>query len=210
MSAFEGSAWQEARERERAEEHAREKALREREARPRVTMPVQASSTSRQDYETPPDFLAAVTRRFGELDVDLACGLSDQLGLFGKSDTRKAPHGLCWPAVDSLTVPWGDMFDGCTMWLNPPFKRMDPWVAKCKLEAAKLEVGRILVLSPACVATNWFERHVWGVARVFPLLPRITFVGEVHPFPKDLMLSVYGPGVVPGVELWRWKGRGAT
>ncbi len=177
-----------------------------------MTMPDQCPATSRQDYETPADFLEAVARRFGPLEVDLACGLSEQLGLFGHNDTRKAPIGCCYPVVDSLaeSFSWAERYDGSTMWLNPPFRKMRPWVKKTSEQSAILTSGLILVLSPACVATNWFEDHVYRRALVLPLLPRLTFVGEKDPFPKDLMLSVYGPNVTPGFELWRWKGKGAT
>jgi hypothetical protein len=38
---------------------------------------------------------------------------------------------------------------------------------------------------------------------VLPLNPRLTFVGEKDPYPKDLMLSCFGFGVT-GCKQWRW------
>jgi hypothetical protein len=32
----------------------------------------------------------------------------------------------------------------------------------------------------------------------------LTFVGETHPYLKDLMLSVFSPSVRPGFDCWRW------
>lgn len=175
-----------------------------------ATMPRQKPAESRQDYETPSDFLEAVRRRFGPLHVDLACGPSAQLNLWGTSDTRKAPVGIVYPEDDSLSIPWAERFDGRTSWLNPPFRHMAPWMRKVAAESSKLTAGSILVLSPAAVATVWFLEHVHERALVLPLVPRLTFVGESAPYIKDLMLSVYGPTVTPGFEPWRWRGKGAT
>ncbi len=175
-----------------------------------MSPPRQKPTESRQDYETPPDFLAAVARRFGELEVDLACGPSDQQNLFGSNDTRKAPIGCVFPLVDSLALPWAERFDGSTCWLNPPFRRVVLWARKCRYEAKMMTSGKILLLTPACVGTVWFADNIHGHALVLPLLPRLCFVGEKDPFPKDLMLSVFGPQVVPGFAPWRWKGKGST
>lgn len=176
-------------------------------------MPRQSPSTSKQNYETPREVLEAVAKRFGALEVDLACEASN----------AKAPIALAFPAVDSLTVPWAERFPDATMWLNPPFKRIAPWMAKCHAEARRLRRGRIVVLTPASVGSNWFFDHVHGRALVLPLAPRITFVGATQPFPKDCMLSVFSRSTVDpsllervasvfsskilraGFEPWRWS-----
>lgn len=149
---------------------------------------------SRQDYETPREFLDAVEARFGRLDVDLACRL----------DNAKAPRFIT-EEHNSLAQPWVDTF-GVDMngWLNPPFKRIEPWAMKCRTEGARLQRGRIFMLTPASVASVWFHEHVKDYAVVLALQPRITFVGETHTYPKDLMLSVFGAGL-SGLQLWRWK-----
>jgi phage N-6-adenine-methyltransferase len=148
---------------------------------------------SKQDYGTPADFLDAVARRFGRLDVDLAATAAD----------AKAPVFVT-PEQDSFTVSWSDEFIGSTMWLNPPFANLGLWARKCSAEAEALLRGRILMLSPAAVGSNWFAQHVHRKAMVLALSPRITFVGETHPYPKDLILSVYGAGLW-GFDVWRWK-----
>lgn len=151
---------------------------------------------SKQDHETPADFLAAVVARFGPLHVDLAC----------RRDNAKAPLYLT-EEIDSLSVGWARMFPGRTMWLNPPFNRIAPWAEKCACEAIELARtgGRILMLTPASVGSEWFTEHVHDRARVHPLSPRLTFVGQTQPFPKDCILSVYGE--LPGFLPWRWKAR---
>ncbi len=39
---------------------------------------------------------------------------------------------------------------------------------------------------------------------VLGLSPRLTFEGTKDPYPKDLMLSVFGYGM-NGFDTWRWK-----
>ncbi len=83
---------------------------------------------TRQDYQTPDDFLAAVVRRFGPLHVDLACTHANAV----------ASTGCYYPGIDSLSVPWAEMWPDATMWLNPPFDDIGPWAAKCAAEGQRL------------------------------------------------------------------------
>lgn len=150
--------------------------------------------------------------RFGPLTVDLAAS----------NGQEKAPIWIP-PEANSLTVEWAHLYEG-NMWLNPPFGRIAPWAQMCMLEGGHLRhpprkgkiprgvlPDRILFLTPASVGANWFEEYVWGEALVLFLKPRLVFdgmlpnprTGEMDPYPKDLMLSVYGEK--PGLELWRWK-----
>jgi phage N-6-adenine-methyltransferase len=155
-------------------------------------MPAQNRGESRQDYETPPDFVAAVVRMFGPLSVDLAC----------LPPTAKASDYLT-PDDDSLSVSWAEHYRG-NCWLNPPFSHIPPWAKKCAKEIKKMGPhDRILFLTPASIGANWFWDHVAPNALVLPLSPRLIFVGEVHHYPKDLMLSVFGEK--PGIERWKWK-----
>jgi hypothetical protein len=148
---------------------------------------------SKQDYETPRELLDPVEARFGTLEVDLACTAAN----------AKAPIALAWPVVDSLTVPWAEHFGDRIMWLNPPFADIEPWALKCKLEGAKLRgPGRIILLTPAAIGSNWFAQHVHGNALVLGLSPRITYVGSSQPYPKDCMLSIFGAPI--GFEPWRY------
>lgn len=41
-------------------------------------------------------------------------------------------------------------------------------------------------------------------AMVLGLSPRLTFKGEKDPYPKDLMLSVYGQAY-SGFDTWNWR-----
>lgn len=181
--------------------------------------PRQKPGRSKQDYETPRDFLAAVSKRFGRLDVDLAASC----------DNHKAPKYIT-QQEDSLSVPWAQQWPYSTMWLNPPFGNIEPWAAKCRAEGARLletapklephltmeaweqgctptvkRPGKIIMLVPASVGSNWFAEHVHGHALVLGIRPRIEFVGADDPYPKDLMLCLFGYTRLPHFDCWRWK-----
>jgi DNA (cytosine-5)-methyltransferase 1 len=143
---------------------------------------------SKQDYATPADFIAAVTKRFGAMEWDLAA----------TKENTKAPRFIT-PEIDSLKQVWPT--DGSWCWLNPPFDNIEPWVAK--VAKASVQGARILFLTPASVGSNWFERHVHKKARVLFLSPRLCFDGKA-PYPKDCMLTVWN-WHEPGYECWRWK-----
>lgn len=156
-----------------------------------MSMPKQQPGKSKQDYETPPEFIAAVERRFGRLHVDLAA----------RADNAKAAIFVP-PERDSLSLNWAREFAGRRCWLNPEFADIAPWAAKC---AASASAGlHIVMLTPASIGANWFAEHVHGKAIVLGLSPRITFVGAADPYPKDCMLSVFGLGVA-GFDVWRWQ-----
>lgn len=139
---------------------------------------------SRQDFETPDDFMAAVVKRFGAPEFDLAASMSN----------HKVPAYFA-ESANSLTQPWSNLG---LCWLNPPFSEIAPWAAKCASSGAK-----ILFLTPASVGSNWFSNYVHGKALVLALNGRLTFKGCPTPYPKDCILSCYG--FTPGFEVWKWK-----
>src|SRR5687768_11527499 len=99
---------------------------------------------SRQDFETPPEFMAAASARFGALTFDLAASAAN----------AKAP---CYydELADSLKQPWPKR--GLN-WLNPPFAHIPPWARKCFRESC--DGSRILLLVPASVGSNWYRDNV--------------------------------------------------
>jgi phage N-6-adenine-methyltransferase len=155
-----------------------------------VSVAVQKPGRSRQDYGTPLDFINAVEASWGPLSLDLAAS----------DENHKAPVWIT-PEQDSFSYDWS--VAGCRlMWLNPPYSDIAPWAAKCA--ATKLVRGsRIFLLVPASVGSNWYADHVHGKAHVLALSPRLTFEGCADPYPKDLLLAVYGEA--PGFDVWRWK-----
>ena len=145
---------------------------------------------SRQDYATPPEFIAAVKRRFDieEFAWDLAAAPENTQAwrFFDESS-------------DSLAQDWNGLVGD--LWLNPPFANIAPWVKKC---SAYRGTGRIFLLVPASVGSKWFCEHVYKYAWVFFLTPRLSFDGK-NPFPKDCMLAVYSPSSANALDVWQWR-----
>lgn len=144
---------------------------------------------SRQDYQTPPDFMDAVGKGFGEIGFDLAADMHNhQSTLYYTKQT------------DSLSQPWHQLSG--LLWLNPPFDNITPWAKKCADESEK--GAKILFLTPASVGSNWFANHVFAKAQIYFLNGRLKFVGTKDPYPKDCMLASYGYGF-KGINIWPWK-----
>ena len=148
---------------------------------------------SKQDYSTPGEFIGAVCSRFGHIGFDLACNDDNSVVSQGFDEED-----------NSLEQDWHDAWcrhEGW-LWLNPPFRNIAPWAAKC---AQEMRNGAdILLLTPASVGTNWFNEHVRPNAYVLELTPRICFDGK-SPFMKDCLLSVFTYGGLPGRASWKWK-----
>lgn len=162
-------------------------------------MPRQKPGNSVQSVGTPPEFLRAVEQRFGELRWDLAADETNHV-----TPEWSGPGSPSQP--DSLAGVWRELPPGL-LWLNPPYGNIAPWAEKCSRwrfgDYGNSRQQRIAFLVPASVGANWFAEHVDGKAFVLFLRPRLTFVGHKDPYPKDLMLAVYGEG--PGYECWRWS-----
>lgn len=144
-----------------------------------------------QVVETPPDFMAAVVRRFGPIAFDLAATF----------DNRKADEWYA-PEQDSLAQDWTQLTGN--LWLNPPYADIGPWAAKCV--ASRLlrhSFDRILFLVLGSIGTRWFADHVHGYALVLGVVGRVKFVGHEAGFPKDLILCSYGDP--PGFDCWDWR-----
>ena len=152
-----------------------------------MSVPIQKPGRSRQDYGTPPEFLVAVVARFGPLAFDLAAS---------RDNAVVAPYFTV--DDDALSQSWSELRG--VLWLNPPFADIEPWARKCSESCGQ---HRILLLTPASIGTEWFAKYVHRKALVLGLRPRMTFAGCADPYPKDLIISVYG--VEPGFDTWRWK-----
>lgn len=160
-----------------------------------MSMPVQKPGRSKQDYGTPWELIRAVEARWGQLRTDLAAN--------DDGSNAKAPQ---WTS-SAFDYDWSG-FGLC--WLNPPFGRIGKWAKKCLEESRR--GARIIMLTPASVSSEWFAKYADGNARVVALRPRLTFEGCKHPYPKDCMLTLWGPGfdqddlgIVPMFQTWRWR-----
>lgn len=162
-----------------------------------MTQLVHVSSTGKQNYGTPLPFVGYVGRRFGlDLVLDLAADKHNKKCIWFLDEER-----------DSLTVDWKaeikqcaqmvmrDLLDDRTPagWLNPPFKKNPQFGKKCHEEKDKGAVVATLTLSS--LGTNWFKDHFKNNALNFILEDRMIFEGETQPYPKELMLSLWGLGM---------------
>ena len=167
--------------------------------------PRQKPGRSKQDYETPADFIAAVKDRLQvtRFAHDFAASATN----------RKAPTHFD-VATDALSVPRWELSlrqNACPVtriawgWLNPPFRRIAPWAMRCA--QTREAGGRIALLVPAAVGSNWFKNYVHGHALVLALNGRIHFDPErpTWGFPKDCILALYSPELLPRFEVWSWK-----
>lgn len=157
------------------------------------TMPAQKPHRSKQDYQTPREFLDAVQARFGRIVFDLSCTTANCVARAGWYFDR---------GYDGLAESWDTLAQpGEVAWLNPEFGNVAPWAEKC---AGYAGAGLVTMLIPAAVSTEYYADHIHDRAFVAPIRPRLIFVGEEDPYPKDLMLCVYGMGL-RGFQPWRWK-----
>jgi len=182
-------------------------------------MPAQKPGQSRQDYETPLDFLHALTDR-----------LQIKTFLFDfAADSRNRKAVKFWDetadALSKTPEQWARMTGGPVLggwgWCNPPYGNIAPWAMRC-LETC-LCGGRVAFLVPASVGSNWYrdfihEQH--GVQTLF-LNGRLNFVGEnwrelINPktgkfytseplYPKDCICVLFGTGKPYAADVWTWK-----
>lgn len=152
--------------------------------------------SSRQDWCTPPEFLAAVKARFGFIGFDLAASAANAVATsyFTEQDNSLVQNWERIVTCKQLPVR--------VAFCNPPYSDIRPWAAKC--EGVRHLPRWTLLLVPASVDAEWYTDHVHGKAFVAPLRSRIKFVGAKDPYPKSLMLAAYGFSV-SGFEPWRWR-----
>ena len=162
-----------------------------------MTRSVHVSSSSKQDYRTPMEFVRLVESNFNlQFAVDAAA-----------SEENTKCHEFYDEEDNSLGIDWGVDFPFLVghrhaVWLNPPFKRLDPWMAKCAEQA--VNGVKIVSLTLAGTSQGWYLNHVLGNAMVLQLRERMIFEGETQPYPKDLMVCLWGMGMV-GQGWWSWK-----
>lgn len=157
-------------------------------------------TVTRQYYRTPPELREAVEKRFGQIIFDLAATDGHEIVPLCRHFT---------PEEDSLAQPWPTLTGPGVLWLNPPFKNIAAWAAKCAAWRGTASPGALIaLLVPLSGDSHWWHDSVRGKAIVYALAPRVTFVGESQGFPKPLALCIFDTRHAPastGIELWRWK-----
>jgi site-specific DNA-methyltransferase (adenine-specific) len=104
----------------------------------------------RQDYETPPELVAALSAEFGPFQFDFAATEAN----------KKAPTAYT-PEMDSLSLVWSGVG-----WLNPPYGK----ATKAFVRKASESKARTVCLLPARTDTAWFHDYVLPKAKVVRFL----------------------------------------
>ena len=157
-------------------------------------MPKQKPGRSKQDYATPWEFVHRVEDLLGiaRFQHDYAADVTNSKGIthYDEQTNALAIGQKGWR--QAVGDGWG--------WLNPPFASIREWAERCM--QLKNDGGKVALLVPAAVGSNWFRDYVHGHARVYALNGRISFDG-IGPYPKDCMLCLYGDE--PGFDVWEWR-----
>ena len=164
-------------------------------------MPEQKPGRSKQDYGTPPEFLAAVKKRLFIKDfiVDVAASEENTVCPWRYYDEIDNGLNQSWAVYKS---PYSVIPNGWA-WCNPPYSDIQPWLSKAIYESK--QGANTAVLIPASVGANWWREYVEPFAYQVFLNGRLTFVGETKPYPKDCALLLYTPFGFRGNEVWNWK-----
>ena len=165
-----------------------------------MSLPAPFQGPSRQDWATPPEFLAAVKRRIHIYGFawDLAASAENSI-VSGNHFYNEEQNSLIQPWTDR---GYDDDYDHWC-WLNPPYSNIKPWVEKCALESKA--GAHIACLVPASTGANWWLNHVVNDAYILFLNGRLTFVGADAPYPRDLALLLYTPFIRSGSVIWDWR-----
>lgn len=150
---------------------------------------------SKQDYETPDNFLEAVKDHFDirNFIIDLAA-----------THKNAKAHDYYTEEMNSLILPWNSF--GGWNWCNPPYSNIDPWVHRAYQESREGSYeAKTLMLLPAGVGSNWWKKWVHGKCTVHLLNGRLTFKGATSCYPKDCVLLQYQPGCwCNDYRVWTW------
>jgi phage N-6-adenine-methyltransferase len=153
--------------------------------------PKQKPGRSRQDYATPPEFIAAVRRRLNieNFNLDVAANPANAVCVPYFTEEQDALSQATWNY-------------GGWSWLNPPYANITPWVDKAWEQS--MMGAQIAMLIPASVGANWWAEWVHNKAHTIFLNGRLCFDGK-NPYPKDCALLLYTPYVWGGYEVWDWR-----
>ncbi|PLX71854.1 MAG: adenine methyltransferase [Denitrovibrio sp.] len=87
------------------------------------------------------------------------------------------------PEEDGLSKSW----DGCRVFMNPPYGREIPVL----IEKAASSKALIVCLLPARTDTRWFHDYVYGKAEIRFIKGRLKFGNAVHNCPFPCMIVVF-------------------
>ncbi|MGG5819363.1 DNA N-6-adenine-methyltransferase [Falsiroseomonas sp. HW251] len=140
-----------------------------------------ATSSAKDDWPTPPEFLDRLTLALGRsFDLD-PCSPG--------AEYSRVPASRHYTKVDDgLAQPWtGSAF------MNPPYgSSMDLWVRKAREEVASSNALVVVGLIPARVDTRWWHDDVAGHADTWFLRGRLRFGDGDGTAPFPSAIAVWG------------------
>lgn len=152
----------------------------------------------RDDYQTPPEVFDPLHREFHFM-LDAAADAANH-----KVSRWFGPGGV---REDALSVAWV----GGNVWLNPPYKKLRPWIEKAEQEAAKHGIT-VVALLPNNTDAPWFPLLYRTASEIRLVRRRIKFyldgVQMRSPAGGSMIVIWRGrqPRVgYPHVSLWEWE-----
>ena len=133
-------------------------------------------SSSKQDWETPPDLFDALDSEFG-FDLDVCAT---------RRNAKVADY--LSPEDDALAPPWRG-----ACYCNPPFDQITAFVTKAIRSAA--EGATVVMLVPARTDSRWFHALLEYADDVRLLARRVKFVGAKEPAPFPCAVVVLRPSL---------------
>lgn len=162
-----------------------------------------ASEGSRKDWETPGAVFEGVEELLGGITFDL-----DAAAQAHNTKTQDFLTGPCRapiPCGCGLCAPW----QGRTVWLNPPYGTLKPWIRKCVEEARA--GAHIAALLPTGTDTEWFAIAYRYARRIYFVHGRIAFVGtedDTGSTIGSLIVEFHPDGIEQlgpqSIRLWDW------
>lgn len=132
---------------------------------------------------TPPEFLAAIHKAFGDIDLD-PCG-------HALSPVKAKRRFLLSAGDDGLTDDWSGRF----AFVNPPFSEQQKWLRRAFEQWKAGNVETVVCLVPTRTDSDWFQNVLSGVAKVYFLRGRLRFIdprGKQQATPFSVMLVILG------------------
>lgn len=129
---------------------------------------------SSDEWSTPSELVHRFALEFGPFTLDVCA----------RPENAKAASFYTLNE-DGLTQPWTG-----SVWLNPPYSDIGPWLAKARTE---IENGCRIVcaLIPSATDTAWWHDHVIGHAELRFIRGRVRFIGwQGTPIPAPRTPSV--------------------
>jgi phage N-6-adenine-methyltransferase len=150
----------------------------------------------RQEWQTPPDFVAALKKEFA-IDIDVAADESNAIvpKFITKKQNSLSTHTSWFLGMDR------------TAYCNPPFGQMDLWIERAIRETETLGTTA-LVLGMCAPSTSWWKTAEAFTDEIRLLSPRVQFQPppgiKKTSNPRECALFVFRGNMKPNCHIWTW------